>query len=95
MTRLDPCHSSRNSALFLPECAAIPDPNFGQNQLYISDSYFYSDFWYRTEFTSPAHRRGSEHWLNFDRINWKAEIFLNGEKLSAASKAASCAAAST
>ena len=29
---------------------AIPDPNFGQNQLHISDSYFYSDFWYRTEF---------------------------------------------
>ena len=33
---------------------AIPDPNFGQNQLQISDSYFYSDFWYRTEFTAPA-----------------------------------------
>ena len=35
---------------------AIPDPNFSHNQLYISDSFFYSDFWYRTEFTAPADR---------------------------------------
>jgi hypothetical protein len=60
---------------------AIPDPNFGQNQLYISDSYFYSDFWYRTEFDAPTAAPGEITWLNFDGINWKADIFLNGEKL--------------
>ncbi|HTV05726.1 MAG TPA: discoidin domain-containing protein [Acidobacteriaceae bacterium] len=60
---------------------AIPDPNFGQNQLQISDSYFYSDFWYRTEFQAPAIERGEIAWLNFDGINWKADVFLNGEKL--------------
>src|SRR6185437_8936401 len=60
---------------------ALPDPNYGQNQLYISDSYFYSDFWYRTEFQPPALKRGQQAWLNFDGINWKADIFLNGEKL--------------
>ena len=60
---------------------AIPDPNFGQNQLYISDSFFYSDFWYRTEFDTPATAPGEISWLNFDGINWKAEIFLNGESL--------------
>jgi hypothetical protein len=59
----------------------IADPNFGQNQLYISDSYFYSDFWYRTEFEAPAATPGEVSWLNFDGINWKADIFLNGEKL--------------
>jgi hypothetical protein len=62
---------------------ALPDPNFGQNQLYISDSYFCSDFWYRTEFDSPTTARNQIQWLNFDGINWKADIFLNGEKLSA------------
>ncbi len=60
---------------------AIPDPNYGQNQLHISDSYFYSDFWYRTEFTAPPVSPKQSAWLNFDGINWKAEIYLNGEKL--------------
>jgi len=60
---------------------AIPDPNFGQNQLHISDSYFYSDFWYRTEFTAPSKSSQQFAWLNFDGINWKAEVYLNGEKL--------------
>jgi Exo-beta-D-glucosaminidase Ig-fold domain/Glycosyl hydrolases family 2/F5/8 type C domain/Glycosyl hydrolases family 2, sugar binding domain len=60
---------------------AIPDPNFGQNQLHISDSFFYSDFWYRTEFASPSVESGQIVWLNFDGVNWKAEVFLNGEKL--------------
>ena len=60
---------------------AIPDPNFSHNQLYISDSYFYSDFWYRTEFTAPPVAAGEVAWLNFDGINWKADVFLNGEKL--------------
>ena len=60
---------------------AIPDPNFGKNQLYISDSYFYSDFWYRTEFILLDFEEGKKIWLNFDGVNWTAEIFLNGEDL--------------
>jgi hypothetical protein len=60
---------------------AIPDPNYGQNQLHISDSYFYSDFWYRTEFAAPGIHSKQLAWLNFDGINWKAEVYLNGEKL--------------
>ena len=60
---------------------AIPDPNFGQNQLHISDSYFYSDFWYRTEFTAPQKSPQQFAWLNFDGINWKAEVYLNGQKV--------------
>ena len=60
---------------------AIPDPNFGQNQLQISDSYFYSDFWYRTEFTPPATKAERITMLNLDGINWKADVYLNGAKL--------------
>ena len=60
---------------------AIPDPNYGDNQLAISDSFFYADFWYRNEFTIPAPAPGQHVWLNFDGINWKAEVFFNGEKL--------------
>jgi len=60
---------------------AIPDPNYGENQLYVSDSFFCADFWYRNEFTAPDLPAGKRAWLNFDGINWKAEVFLNGEKL--------------
>ncbi|MGI4829419.1 MAG: glycosyl hydrolase 2 galactose-binding domain-containing protein [Janthinobacterium lividum] len=61
---------------------AIPDPNFGQNQLHISDSFFYADFWYRTEFTpAPTSRPDQLQWLNLDGINWKADVYLNGAKL--------------
>jgi hypothetical protein len=60
---------------------AIPDPDYGKNQLYVSDSFFYSDFWYRTEFTAPTLAHGEIAWLNFDGINWKADVFLNSEKI--------------
>jgi hypothetical protein len=62
---------------------AVPDPNYGDNQLMISDSFFYADFWYRNEFTAPAgNTAAARHtWLHFDGINWKAEVYLNGEKL--------------
>ena len=60
---------------------ALPDPNFADNQLMISDSYFYSDFWYRDEFTVPLSFKGRNIFLNFDGINWKAEVYLNGLRL--------------
>jgi hypothetical protein len=60
---------------------ALPDPNYGDNQLAISDSFFYADFWYRNEFAAPTLAAGRHAWLNFDGINWKAEVYLNGEKI--------------
>lgn len=60
---------------------ALPDPNYGKNQLYISDSFFYSDFWYRTGFVAPAVTKKQVAWLNLDGVNWKAEVYLNGKKL--------------
>ncbi len=61
---------------------AIPNPDFGDNQYAISDSFFCADFWYRNEFNVPAEERPGEHtWLNFDGINWKAEVFVNGHRV--------------
>lgn len=60
---------------------AVPDPNYGQNQLMISDSYFWADFWYRDEFVMPATAGGRHIWMNFEGINWKADVFFNGKKL--------------
>jgi hypothetical protein len=60
---------------------ALPNPNYGDNQLMISDSYFYSDFWYRNEFIAPSIYSGKRVFLNFSGINWKADVYLNGKKL--------------
>ncbi|HUJ44934.1 MAG TPA: discoidin domain-containing protein [Opitutaceae bacterium] len=60
---------------------ALPDPNYGNNQLMISDSFFNADFWYRDEFIIPAPGPGRRIWLNFDGINWKADIYFNGASL--------------
>jgi hypothetical protein len=60
---------------------ALPDPNYGDNQLAISDSFFYADFWYRDEFIIPLVAPGKHVWLGFDGVNWKADVFFNGEKL--------------
>ena len=61
---------------------AIPDPDFGDSQYAISDSFFCADFWYRDEFKAPPTQNPGEHtWLNFDGINWKADIYLNGHEV--------------
>lgn len=60
---------------------ALPDPNYSDNQLMISESFFASDFWYRNEFYIPANFKGEKMFLNFDGINWKSDVFINGKKL--------------
>jgi hypothetical protein len=61
---------------------AVANPDFGDNQYTISDAFFCADFWYRDEFIAPVATHPRQHlWLNFDGINWKAEIFLNGERI--------------
>lgn len=57
---------------------ALPDPNYGDNQLMISESFFNSDFWYRNTFDVPADFKKEKLFLNFDGINWKADVFVNG-----------------
>jgi len=57
---------------------ALPDPNYSNNQLQISESFFNSNFWYRDEFEVPANYKDGRIFLNFDGINWKANVFVNG-----------------
>ncbi len=63
------------------ELGAIPDPNYGDQQLMISEEFFTANFWYRNVFTVPESYKGERIWLNFDGINWKSDIYLNGHKL--------------
>jgi hypothetical protein len=60
---------------------AIPDPNFGMQTDMISESYFLSDFWYRDSFLIDNDKFGQEIFLNFNNINWKADVYFNGTKL--------------
>ncbi|GAA6396522.1 discoidin domain-containing protein [Solibaculum mannosilyticum] len=63
------------------EAGAVPDPNYGDQQTLVSDSYFKSNFWYRNHFTIPQERQGERVWLNFEAINWKAEVYFNGHRI--------------
>lgn len=60
---------------------AIADIRNDDDQLQISESWFYSDFWYRNEFEIPADFAGRTLMLNFDGINWKADVFVNGAQV--------------
>lgn len=60
---------------------AVPDPNHADNQLHISESFFWSNFWYRDVFEIPEGFKKERLFLNFDGINWKANVFLNGKKI--------------
>ncbi len=60
---------------------ALPDLNFGANELGISDSFFHADFWYRNEIDGPSLAPGQRAFLELDGVNWKAEVYFNGAKL--------------
>lgn len=60
------------------QAGAVPDPLYSDNQLQLSEWYFNSDFWYRSEFLVPESHRGKNIQLNFKGINWKAEVYING-----------------
>ncbi len=58
---------------------AVPDPWYGDQNSQISEEFFTrNDFWYRTGFELPRSLPGKRLWLNFDGINWKADVYLNG-----------------
>ena len=63
------------------KAGAVPDPAFGDNWSQISDSFFNSDFWYRKEFDYKRNDDGRRPFLDFDGINWKADVWLNGVAL--------------
>ena len=60
---------------------AIPNPNYADNLMNISESFFNSNFWYRDEFEVPEGFKQDRLFLNFDGINWKANVFVNGKKV--------------
>ncbi|HEY1789725.1 MAG TPA: glycoside hydrolase family 2, partial [Verrucomicrobiae bacterium] len=55
-----------------------PEPLYGTNNYQIPDSLSHADWWYRTTFIVPESFAGKHVWLNFDGINYIAEVWVNG-----------------
>src|SRR5215470_2292350 len=45
------------------------------------DSPFRCSWWYRTEFRIPPTYKEKTAWLHFDGINYRANVWLNGQQL--------------
>jgi len=60
-----------------------PEPLYGENNRpdKIPESLCRTSYWYRTAFTVPADYAGRKIWLNFDGINYSAEVWVNGKNL--------------
>ena len=52
------------------------------------DSPFRHSWWYRCEFTVPAGYKGKTLWLDFDGINFRANVWMNGRRIASSDKMA-------
>lgn len=58
---------------------AVPDPFYGDDLSQISDFFAHTNWWYRNELELPASYAGKRVWLNFDGINYRACVYVNGQ----------------
>ncbi len=75
----------------------IPDVSDVFNEKYDLAKYSYIDgktnpwkdpYWFRKIFNLPASFKGRKLWLNFDGINYRADVWLNGHKIAGHSEMA-------
>ncbi len=59
-----------------------PEPLYGENNRpdKIPESLCRTSYWYRTTVKVPATYSGHKIWLNFDGINYHADVWVNGKK---------------
>jgi hypothetical protein len=60
-----------------------PEPLYGENNRpdKIPDTLCRTAYWYRTVFTPPTSFAGRQIWLNFNGINYIADVWVNGRQL--------------
>ncbi len=70
----------------LLENKQVPSPYYGLNNEQIPDIYYagkdFYTYWFVNRFEVPALDEQTHLWLNFRGINYRAEIFLNGKRIS-------------
>ncbi len=68
------------------ENGLVPDPDFGMNNTLIPDiadvGAGHYTYWFVNRFSTATPGGGEHLWLNFRGINYRAEIFLNGKRIS-------------
>jgi len=64
----------------IPGTTYPPGENFS-NMPMQPGSPFAVPWWYRTEFEVPASYKGKQVWLNFEGINYRANVWLNGKQV--------------
>lgn len=57
------------------------DPAYGLNNLLIPQRLSRQDYWFRTEFVLPENGDRTLKALNFEGINYAAEVWVNGKRL--------------
>jgi len=69
----------------LVNAGVYPEPMYGENNRpdKIPDSLSRTPFWYRVEFKVPKEYAGRHVWLNFDGINFSAQVWVNGRQVGA------------
>ena len=79
-SRWHPIHRMPATVLeILQEDGVYTDLYFGKNLLEkVPQDLYKQDWWYRTTFNAPA---GDRYTLEFPGINYRAEIWLNGQKI--------------
>ena len=58
-----------------------PNPYIGLNNLQIPDTLCRQQWWYRTNFSLPASSKNKNIQLNFNGINYKAKVWVNGKQV--------------
>jgi exo-1,4-beta-D-glucosaminidase len=71
----------------IPGCTYPIGSNFSLRPM-PEDSPFRTSWWYRTEFQVPASYRGKNIWLHLDGINFRANIWLNGQQIASSDQIA-------
>ncbi|MDR0818454.1 MAG: hypothetical protein LBN43_02625 [Oscillospiraceae bacterium] len=64
------------------DAGIVPNPLYDDNwnKLITRDDFFNFDFEYRAIFVLPERNPNERVTLNFDAINWKADVYVNGKK---------------
>ncbi|HEU5457891.1 MAG TPA: glycoside hydrolase family 2 TIM barrel-domain containing protein [Terracidiphilus sp.] len=60
-----------------------PEPLYGENNRpeIIPESLCHTSYWYRTVINVPGNYKGHHVWLNFDGINYAADVWVNGTQV--------------
>jgi len=58
-----------------------PDPDYAENIYKVDATKYNKPYWYRTEFSAAGITADKRVWLNFNGINKRGEVYVNGKHI--------------